>query len=254
MNKVLEDVLGSISGCEAVSELEGLLPRLAEHAGFLAVTYAEITRLPLGDEQIPYFSSTADPSFVRCYIEQRFAGIDPVLRQAAATTVPFRWTDCPAYQRGLERRKGVKPQVSRLATVAKDFGFDDGYVIPSHAMLGSGMVDSALFSFIGEGPPSGAPERHWLRLIALSYHERMLHLRGAGGTREDGRGRPVLTDRESEVLVWACRGKTSQETADILNISERTVKFHVQQAMSKLGVYNKVHAVALAIRRGLICP
>ena len=66
--------------------------------------------------------------------------------------------------------------------------------------------------------------------------------------------RPSLTNRERECLAWACRGKTGGETATILDIGERTVEFHLQNAMRKLGVHNKVHAIAVAMRRGLVAP
>jgi DNA-binding CsgD family transcriptional regulator len=74
------------------------------------------------------------------------------------------------------------------------------------------------------------------------------------GESEQARTLPNLTDREREVLVWACRGKTRTETAELLNIGERTVEFHFENAMKKLGVFNKFHAIAVAIHLGLISP
>ena len=61
-----------------------------------------------------------------------------------------------------------------------------------------------------------------------------------------------LSRREVEVLIWAMEGKTNWEIAVILALSERTVKFHVHNAMSKLRATSRAHAVAVAIRRGLI--
>ncbi len=61
-----------------------------------------------------------------------------------------------------------------------------------------------------------------------------------------------LTGRESEVLTWAGRGKTSSEIATILGLSERTVNFHFDQAMKRLDVSNRTQAVAKAVAEGLI--
>ena len=61
-----------------------------------------------------------------------------------------------------------------------------------------------------------------------------------------------LTDREREVLTWAGRGKTSSEIATIIGVSERTVDFHFDQAMKRLGVTNRTQAVAMAVSQGLI--
>ncbi|WP_323839431.1 helix-turn-helix domain-containing protein [Photorhabdus africana] len=63
---------------------------------------------------------------------------------------------------------------------------------------------------------------------------------------------PTLSTREVEVIRWTCEGKTSAEIADILDISTRTVNFHINNVMEKLVVPNKVAAVAKAIAYNLI--
>jgi DNA-binding NarL/FixJ family response regulator len=65
-------------------------------------------------------------------------------------------------------------------------------------------------------------------------------------------GHDHLTNREKVVLTWVGRGKTSGEIAIILELSERTVNFHCEQAMKRLDVMNRTHAVAKAISRQLI--
>jgi DNA-binding CsgD family transcriptional regulator len=61
-----------------------------------------------------------------------------------------------------------------------------------------------------------------------------------------------LTDRETEVLTWVGRGKTSSEIATILGVSTRTIDFHCAQAMGRLDVMNRAQAVAKAVAGGLI--
>ena len=62
----------------------------------------------------------------------------------------------------------------------------------------------------------------------------------------------VLTDRENQVLSWAQEGKSNWEIGKILSISERTVKFHMANICDKLEVSNRSHAIAKALRCGLI--
>jgi LuxR family quorum sensing-dependent transcriptional regulator len=62
----------------------------------------------------------------------------------------------------------------------------------------------------------------------------------------------VLTSREAEVLTWVARGKSAWEIGEILLITKRTVDEHVQTAVRKIGASNRTHAVALAIRDGII--
>lgn len=55
-----------------------------------------------------------------------------------------------------------------------------------------------------------------------------------------------LTKRESEVLYWAIKGKTSRDIGDILNASPRTVNKHLEHVFVKLGVETRTAAAALA--------
>jgi DNA-binding response OmpR family regulator len=61
-----------------------------------------------------------------------------------------------------------------------------------------------------------------------------------------------LSDREAETLTWSARGKTSDEIAQIIGVSRRTVDFHLDNARSKLGVATRIEAVANAVAARLI--
>ncbi len=64
--------------------------------------------------------------------------------------------------------------------------------------------------------------------------------------------RPSLTPRETEVLSLASHGLTYAEIAEVLVLSEVTVKTHLGNVYSKLAVKDKAAAVAVALRYGLI--
>jgi NarL family two-component system response regulator YdfI len=61
-----------------------------------------------------------------------------------------------------------------------------------------------------------------------------------------------LTDRELEVLKSVARGERSKEIAIQLGISERTVKAHLANIYSKLGVDSRAAAIAVAAQNGLL--
>lgn len=63
---------------------------------------------------------------------------------------------------------------------------------------------------------------------------------------------PQLSSREVDVLKLAASGKTAYESARILNLSARTINFHVQESIRKLGVNNKVSAVIAAAKAGYL--
>ena len=63
-----------------------------------------------------------------------------------------------------------------------------------------------------------------------------------------------LTPRELEVLKLVAEGHTSDEIADLLVISRKTVDRHRANMLEKLGMRDRVQLTRYAIRRGLIAP
>ncbi len=61
-----------------------------------------------------------------------------------------------------------------------------------------------------------------------------------------------LTPRECEILSWTATGKTAWEVSLILNISRRTVEFHIGNILNKLDAVNSQQAIAIGISNGLI--
>ncbi len=61
-----------------------------------------------------------------------------------------------------------------------------------------------------------------------------------------------LTPRELEVLQSLADGKSTDEIAQALFISPRTVRSHVKNVLAKLGVHSKLEAVTMALRYGVI--
>ncbi len=62
----------------------------------------------------------------------------------------------------------------------------------------------------------------------------------------------ILTKREKEVFDLLVNNKTTKDIADILGISEKTVRNHISNTMQKLGVKGRAAAVVELIRLGEI--
>ena len=75
-----------------------------------------------------------------------------------------------------------------------------------------------------------------------------------GTIEEDGIGASPtpLSRREQEVLTSIAAGADLEQIAEELSISLHTVRKHVMNAYRKLGAHNRAHAIALAMRQGLI--
>lgn len=81
---------------------------------------------------------------------------------------------------------------------------------------------------------------------ALTAADRLL------GRKIDKSDLPRLTRRELDVLSWTSQGKTAWEVGVILGMSEKTVNFHLGNAMRKLGVTSKHQAVLKCVAAGLL--
>jgi DNA-binding NarL/FixJ family response regulator len=74
----------------------------------------------------------------------------------------------------------------------------------------------------------------------------------ASAATPDGGPARALTERELEVLGGMCEGRSNAEIGRALFLSEDTVKTHARRLFRKLGASDRAHAVAIALRRGLV--
>ncbi|MBK5305067.1 MAG: response regulator transcription factor [Frankiaceae bacterium] len=93
-------------------------------------------------------------------------------------------------------------------------------------------------------------------LLAPGLTRRLIEQHIAGPPPVSGVPQPlqVLTEREREVLVLMARGRSNDEIAAELVVSEATVKTHVNRVLGKLGLRGRVQAVVLAYETGLVRP
>lgn len=66
----------------------------------------------------------------------------------------------------------------------------------------------------------------------------------------DSKMNEVITRREKEILMQVIKGLTNREIAEVLYISENTVKNHLRNIMEKLHMNNRVQAAAYALQEG----
>ena len=71
---------------------------------------------------------------------------------------------------------------------------------------------------------------------------------------KEERGWERLTIREQEVLELLAKGKSGNEIAGELHIAPLTVRTHIRNLMSKMGVHSRLEAVAFGLKNGIIDP
>jgi len=149
-----------------------------------------------------------------------------------------------SYDAPMER---LIPRVRHQLSKASDFGIKSGMTLPL-------QFQSMEWGFLSLSSRNKSTVREMEgRIIQAMY---FAHFSTIYFDRNRARNKisSGLTVRELEVLKWTAIGKTSWEISLILNISERTVNFHLSQSAGKLGVRGRRAASTTAIALGLIVP
>ena len=238
------DLFESLLSCGTVEALHATTASIVGQLGFDHFIYGVQVNTSLTR---PYqFILNGYPKEWRAhYVEHNYQEIDPTYYHCITKrqTIPVIWDN--------RVFKGSKE--TRMRNESKEFGLLYGASFAVHgghgeaAMLSlassqdSYRAQQDILSIIGKS-----------QLLACYLHEAIQRIVLSKGplllTKME------LTLREKECLLWAAEGKTGGEIADILQITERTVTFHLQNAGNKMGASNRQHAIARALSMGLITP
>jgi len=106
----------------------------------------------------------------------------------------------------------------------------------------------AFFNFAGPSPNLSAIARSSLQVLAHAAFDRYIEMRDQTGPQIS----PTLSVRETQCLRYIATGHEDAQISQILGISPRTVRFHVDSAKTKLGAGSRVQAIAKALRDHII--
>jgi DNA-binding NarL/FixJ family response regulator len=109
-------------------------------------------------------------------------------------------------------------------------------------------VDAGALGYVLKGSPAS----ELLDAIRAAAHGRITF--GHGAEPPLSRAADSLTAREAEVLRLVANGLSNAQIAAELQISERTVKFHISSLFARLGAKRRTQALAIARERGLLSP
>ncbi|MBZ6075994.1 helix-turn-helix transcriptional regulator [Microvirga puerhi] len=170
------------------------------------------------------------------YFSHGYIASDPAIRSVSTLPTPFFWNE-------LEPLYRDRPEARRVMQEASDFKLKSGFTIPLATLEG----DVAGFSIAGEYLDISPDERGMLTLVATYALGRAILIQESAAQPS-----AVLSPREREALQWAAEGKSEWEIGELMGISEHGVDKHMRAARLKLGTTSRTHAVAEAIRMGLI--
>ncbi len=244
--RALKDFVEDLDSAEDLDAINRVFQRAIEKAGMKTFGYARInaTRMDLvSSSQFHehFVQGTTYPAGWRDrYKEMRYYTVDPIIAACRSRLMPIIWES-------LRLKDRPQEEVVVLGE-AREFGLTRGFSVPIHTPTG----EKAIISLASDESSADFRARieryqHDLHLMAIHYHAAM----EAHAATRPAEPKIKLSPREQECLKWTADGKTAWEISKILSISENTVNFHLKNAMGKLGVHSKTHAVARAVSLGI---
>jgi DNA-binding CsgD family transcriptional regulator len=231
-----EDYLSLCSGAKSEHQLFSELGKIISGLGFQFCSYGLQAPLPVSSPKIELLTTFPD-AWKSKYVANNYYCIDPTVRHGIREQSPLIWSaEQPAVEHDFWEE-------------AMQHDIRHGWCLSSRGQFGTmgllSLVRSSEKLTVTELDEKEA-KLIWLTTLVHSSMVRFLAPKTMPECTSE------LTCREREVLKWTAVGKTYIEVGLILNIDERTVKFHLVNAMRKLHASNKAEAAVKASLLGML--
>lgn len=234
---LLEIIHKSLS-CKTKEDFTSLFPKIQElfpydFAGVL-LGYQDNNKGPI---VVPGVNISFPEEWMHEYFSRNYHKVSALTTQNFATYKPQYMTETWEKHR----------QPAEIKSLCLDFGIREGY---AHGAGPSALgQNGSMFCFSGSSMEYNRHTEAILELVVPHLHLALSHI---FRDRKPDRNKIVLSQREKDVLNWLKQGKSSWGISVILDISERTVNYHIYNIMQKLDAVNRPQAVAAAVRLSLI--
>lgn len=205
---------------------------------YFSMAFISPTSLQRPDVQ---FLSNCPDRWKDIYCEKGMFAVDPLFIKGMSQSTPFLWAHVISECREKSNLAGLEVMMQ-----ARDAGLHDGVTIPWHGPNGHIGLLSLMTQTL-------RTELQWFNTIVVSswlsscMFETMIRSNCSSCTYS-----ARLSVRELEVCHWAAEGKQNGDIARILGVTPRTVSFHLERIVEKLGASSKNQAISKAIKQGLI--
>ena len=231
-----EEQVQSLLSSTSAEDLFRQLTVMAKGLGFDYCAYGIRMPLPISAPKTEMFNNYPG-IWQKCYQAQNYLAVDPTVVRGSKSTMPFVWTD------------ELFVSAQNLWEDAKAHGLEYGWAQSCRDVQGiSGMLTLSRSHEDLSGSELQAKTAEMIWLVQMAHFGMSRCLTPSMLPEAD----VTLSKREIQVLRWTAEGKTSGEVADILRIAERTVNFHITNAVTKLNASNKTAAAIRASVLGLL--
>jgi DNA-binding CsgD family transcriptional regulator len=234
---------------EASERGDNLLPMvesMTRDLGFDIFAQGMIMNPRPDSETQVFIFSTHPRTWLETYDQRAYVEVDPRVQAVLDTTLPIIWDQSTF--------RGKSFATDKFLDAAMDHGVASGVAAPIRDRRGH----ASMMSLSSRLDICSAPRLNFVNrrlgdivLFAECLHEIFSAAILQRGIVPASRGAP-LSARECECLTLAGRGLTTEDIAERLGISPRTVQFHFDSIRAKLAAANRHEAIAKAMQRGII--
>lgn len=236
------DHLSALIGARSVEELWALHTRKMAVFGFDRLLYG-FTRFRsgnlFGDRDDFVVLSNLSPDYMRTYIDNGLYKSAPMVRWAADHEGACSWR--VLHERCA--RGDLDPEERRVVDFNRTMGVVAGYTISfyDNSVRAKGAIGLVARPGLDQDAVDAIWASHGKELLVMNeiMHLKVHNLPYAAL-------RPPLTSRQREVLEWVGDGKTTQDIATILGVSQATIEKHLRLAREALDVETTAQAVLKA--------
>ncbi len=216
--------------------------RESRQLGFEHFLYG-VRYVPAEGEACQFILSGYPAQWMEHYQAAGYAEIDPIVAHTYRYATPLIWQESIF----------DTPERKIFMEEARACGIGTGFSVPIGGLPNEIALASIANPEITKDAQAHSAHMAGALYVLSSYmHEAIRRLVFA--PPQSSVEPPRLTQRELECLRWWAGGKIAAQIADIMNISQSGVHFHLQNLKRKLGVRNKHQAIARAILLGIVNP
>ena len=231
--RLTDTILGSDE-----EDLSNTLSAIASEVGVRHIAYLRFGLDKRREASLTTAIATYSRAWQTHYFIKDYVHTDPVVAHGRNAVLPFDW----------DKVANDDPNVlAFLADAAKHGVGRNGLSIPVRNRKGG----ASLVSFT-----SDHPKAEWARFKRenMATLQKLSFLIDSAADANSKLRLPAVTlsRHEEQCLIWAARGKTAEEIADVLDLASNSVKAYLDTARHKLHCMNLNHAIAVAFATGVI--
>jgi len=240
--------LNSLNSVEELRDRFSVAVKSLGYHGFDAFSVKTGT-VENAEQDCNLFVSDYGMELLHSYVHDDWLPMDPVVAEVARTSKPFDYVD---FLRNAKKNTSVVWQLAalRLKHIHR------AWLVP---MCTVGHMRGMTVYMRGKAPGNEALFQRTegeINLLCIQFMDEFVKLSDKKTEVDQWHtsdfDRSTVSQRETDCLHWAARGKTNWEIGKILKISDNTVRYHLKNVFVKLHASSRSNAVSRALSEGII--